>query len=121
MFKAYSFGFMTLITDSIYLLLITVLITCLLFPAYNIFQSMRYLKIIGSRIEVNRIYLLSFGTLPYFPCKETEFSIQEILTIESGRFYNNLVTITYKNVDKEIKLKAFLKNHGFERLTSVSS
>ena len=74
----------------------------------------------GTVIEVNRINLIGYGNLPYFPTKR-EFNSQDISEIKSGKWIKDFVTITFSKTEKKFELKTFLKNQNSYKLTSVSS
>ena len=120
-FKVYTSGFETLFSDSLIYLSAFAFLLVLFVPAYKNVQKIRYLRMKGTVIEVNRINLIGYGNLPYFPTKETEFNSQDISEIKSGKWIKDFVTITFSKTEKKFELKTFLKNQELIRLTSVSS
>jgi hypothetical protein len=119
-FKVYTSGLETLFSDSLIYFIAFAFLLILFVPAYKNVQHVRYLRMTGDVIEVNRIHLLGYGALPYFPSKETEIETQNISDIKSGKWIKDFVTITFLKAGKETKIKTFLKNQELKRLTSGS-
>ena len=121
MFNVYTNGYETLFSGSLFYFSTFALLLVLFVPAYKNVQQIRYLRMTGDVIEINRIHLLSHGALPYFPSKETEIETQNISDIRSGKWIKEFVTITFLKAGKEIQIKTFLKNQELKQLTSVLS
>lgn len=120
-FNIYTNGLETLFSDSLFYFSTFALLLVLFVPAYKNVQQIRYLRMTGDIIEINRIHLLGYGALPYFPSKVAEIETQNISDIRSGKWIKDFVTITFLKAGKEIQIKTFLKNQELIRLTSVSS
>lgn len=120
-FKVYTSGFETLFSDTLIYFSAFAFLLILFVPAYKNVQQIRFLRMDSNVIEVNRINLLGYGTLPYFPTKETEFKSENISEIKPGKWIKDFVTITFLKAGKEIQIKTFLKNQELIRLTIVSN
>ncbi len=120
-FNVYTSGFESLFSDSLFYFSAFAFLLVLFIPAYKNVQQIRYLRLNGDFIEANRIHLLGYGSLPYLLSKETEFTFEDIHKIESGKWFKDFTTITFKKAESEIVLKTFLKNKELGRLTSKSN